>query len=381
MKRFRFEIAEKADDPGLRALLRETPTDGHIRLAFCREPNFFDASIVEGSQHQTLICRDMNANGRIVGMGSRSIRDCWLDGRIERLGYLSGLRIDPEYRGIGLLQRGYRMFAEMHHRDPLGLYLTTIANGNERAWKLLTSGRAGLPEYHHACDYLSFAIPLRSSFKPLHLPTQQAGYVLQRGSPEQMAELIRFWRNCGREMSFFPAYQASDFQSDGRMRGLRPSDILLARWRGEIVGTMAAWDQMSFRQTVVHGYGHLLRRLRPLINAWSRLRSMSELPRIGQPLAMRLAALPIINREHTDCFPILLQALRQLCSGNRHRYLVLGLAEHDRLHQALPRLPGQIYRTRLCLVRWPDTPESQVNHYLQTSFLHQYPPYLELGSL
>ena len=381
MKRFRFEIAEKTDDPGLRALLRKTPTDGHIRLAFCREPNFFDASVVEGFQHQTLICRDMNADGQIVGMGSRSSRSCWIDGRIERLGYLSGLRIDPEYRGVGLLQRGYRRFAEMHHRDPLCFYLTTIADGNERAWRLLTSGRAGLPEYHYACDYLSFAIPLRSNFKPLDLPQQQVGYVLQRGSQEQMAELLRFWRSSGHEMSFFPAYQLSDFQSNGLMRGLRPSDILIARRRGQIVGTMAAWDQQNFRQTVVQGYGDSLRRLRPVINAWSRLRSMSELPGIGQSLALRLAALPIIDREHPDCFPILLRALRQLCSGSRHRYLVLGLTEHDRLHQVLPRLPGQIYRTRLCLVRWPDTPESQVNHYLQPSFLKQYPPYLELGSL
>ncbi len=381
MKRFRFEVAETTDDPGLRALLREIPTDGHIRLAFCREPNFFDASVVEGLQHQTIICKDMNADGQIVGMGSRSSRPCWVDGRVERVGYLSGLRIDPGYRGVGLLQRGYRMFSKMHEQDPLCLYLTTIADGNERAWRLLTSRRAGLPEYHYACDYLSFAIPLRSSFKPLHLPTQQGGYLLQRGNQEQMDELIRFWRSSGRERSFFPDYQLSDFQSDGIMRGLRPSDILIARWQGQIVGTMAAWDQMNFRQTVVQGYGDLLTHLRPLINAWSRLRSMPELPGIGQSLALRLAALPIINSEHSVCFPILLHALRQLCSGSRHRYLVLGLTEHDRLHQVLPRLPGQVYRTRLCLVRWPATPGLQVDKYLQSSFLRQYPPYLELGSL
>ena len=381
MKRFRFEVAETTDDPGLRALLRETPTDGHIRLSFCREPSFFDASVVEGFHHQTIVCRDMNNHGQIVGMGSRSSRPCWIDGRIERLGYLSGLRIDPKYRGAGLLQRGYRMFAELHQQDPLCLYLTTIADGNERAWRLLTSGRAGLPEYHYVGDYLSFAIPLRCSSKPLNLPVRQDGYVLQRGSEDEMAELIGFWSNNGRGRSFFPAYKPSDFQSGGILRGLRPSDILIARCRGKIVGTIAAWDQMDFRQTVVQGYGELLRRLRPLINAWARLRNMPPLPEIGRSLALRLAALPVISSEHADCFPILLHALRQLCSGGRHRYFVLGLPEHDCLHQVLPRLPGQVYRTRLCLVRWANDTESQADACLKASFLRQYPPYLELGSL
>ncbi len=381
MKRFRFEIAETTDDPGLRALLRETPTDGNIRLTFCREPNFFDASVVEGHHHQTIICRDMDARGQIVGMGSRSSRPCWIDGRVERLGYLSGLRIDPKYRGAGLLHRGYRMFAEMHQQAPRSLYVPAIADGNERAWNLLTSRRAGLPEYYYACDYLSFAIPLRCSSKSLHLPSQQGRYVLQRGSEEQMEELIRFWRSSGRGRSFFPAYQLSDFQNDGIMRGLQPSDILIARCQRQIVGTIAAWDQMDFRQTVAQGYGDLLGRLRPLINAWSRFRKMPELPEIGQSIALRLAALPIISKEHSDCFPILLQALRQLCSGDRHRYLVLGLTEHDFLLKTLPRLPGQIYRTRLCLVRWANDQDSQVDKYFQASFLRQSPPYLELGSL
>ncbi|MAI73144.1 MAG: hypothetical protein CMM01_19860 [Rhodopirellula sp.] len=381
MKRFRFEIAETTDDPGLRALLRKTPTDGHIRLSFCREPNFFDASVVEGSQHETIVCRDMNYQGRIVGMGSRSSRPCWIDGRVQRLGYLSGLRIDPKYRGAGLLQRGYRMFAKMHHQDPLCLYLTTIADGNERAWRLLTSGRAGLPEYHYAGDYLSFAIPLRRKSNPLNLPVSKGAYVLQRGDEEQMTELIHFWSECGRHRSFFPAYELSDFQSDGSMRGLRPSDILIARCRGQIVGTMAAWDQIDFRQTVVQGYGELLTRFRPLINAWARLRDMPPLPELGRSLALRLAALPVVSSTHPACFPLLLHALRQVCSGDRHRYLVLGLHEHDRLHQVLPRLPGQVYRTRLCLVRWPKDPDLQAGTYLQASFLRQSPPYLELGSL
>jgi hypothetical protein len=160
MPRYRFELATAADDAELRELLAATPTDGHIAVSFRREPSYFGAAAVHGEFHQTIICRD-TASGLLVGAGMRSARNMFVNGELRPIGYLSGLRVRPEYRNLGLIARGYRFFRELHADGRAPLYLTTIAEGNRVAQSILTSGRAGLPAYHDAGRFCTFVISPR----------------------------------------------------------------------------------------------------------------------------------------------------------------------------------------------------------------------------
>src|SRR5262245_9459796 len=72
VSRFQFELATRADDAQLRGILAATPTDGHLRVSFRREPSFFDASVVDGQFRQVLACRD-RSNQRLAGFGTRSV--------------------------------------------------------------------------------------------------------------------------------------------------------------------------------------------------------------------------------------------------------------------------------------------------------------------
>lgn len=113
MSRFEFDLATRADDAELRAILAATPMPGRISVSFRREPSFFAAAGVEGPFHQVVVCRDRQQN-RIAGFGCRSVRQRYVNGRPTPVGYLSGLRALPEYRGLGLVARGYRYFRELH---------------------------------------------------------------------------------------------------------------------------------------------------------------------------------------------------------------------------------------------------------------------------
>ena len=73
--------------------------DGRIRIALEREPDSFLAATIEGEIHQVIAVRD-RASGRLLGMGSRSVSDAWVNGRRTRLGYLSQLRV-TRTRGAG----------------------------------------------------------------------------------------------------------------------------------------------------------------------------------------------------------------------------------------------------------------------------------------
>jgi hypothetical protein len=369
MSRYRFELAGPADDADLRHILSATPMDGHIRVAFRREPSWFAGARVDGRFRQVVAARDTQS-GRLIAFGSRSVMPRWVNGRPEPVGYLSSLRVLAEHRNRGVLPRGYAFLRRLHQDGRTPLYLTTIAEGNRLALALLTSGRAGLPAYHFAGRYHTLAFPLsRRQTKSWGA----AGVDVRPARAEEMSRVADFLRAEGPRRQFFPVYEASDFATeDGVFKDLRPEDVLLA-WRGgELVGTLAGWDQQGFRQTVIDGYGRLLGLLRPVYNAWAHLRGLPGLPQPGEALRYLTAALPVVAGDDAQVFAALAAALR--AAAARHDYLLLGLHEADPLLAAVRSWRATWYTTRLYLVCWDDGEEMRKG-------LDGRPPYLELGCL
>src|SRR5690349_8686647 len=90
-QRLKFALATQTDDPDIRRLLRENPMRGQISLTLEREPNYFADALWPGTEKQTLIARE---NGRMVCVGSCTLRDRFVNGQSRRVGYLGGLRLD-----------------------------------------------------------------------------------------------------------------------------------------------------------------------------------------------------------------------------------------------------------------------------------------------
>ena len=80
-----FEVATESDDTDLRRLLRENPIQGSISLSFEREPCYFDASIIEGSFHHTIIAREADM-GNVIAFGNRSVRPLYVSGEVRDIG-------------------------------------------------------------------------------------------------------------------------------------------------------------------------------------------------------------------------------------------------------------------------------------------------------
>ena len=88
MSALTFTLAAPADDESLRRLLRENPIPGSISLSFEREPCYFDAAVVEGPFHQTIVAREVDT-GEIIAFGNRSIRPLYVNGEVREIGYMS----------------------------------------------------------------------------------------------------------------------------------------------------------------------------------------------------------------------------------------------------------------------------------------------------
>jgi hypothetical protein len=373
MSRFAFDIATPADDAALRELLAATPMDGRISIAFLREPSYFAAAAVEGRAVQVGVARDRES-GRIVGMGSRSISERFVNEERLSVGYLSGLRLLPELRGqAALLARGYRFLRRLHEDRNATYYVTTIAADNEVARNILTSGRAGLPIYHPCGDYCTLTM-LASRLVANGTPHRETTQIRPANESDRIA-ILKFLNNNGPARNFFPSYESGDlFTTGGRLRGLAPDRILLAFQGNEIVGTLGCWDQRAFKQIVVHGYRAWLRAARPLHNFWAKLRNRPTLPAAGSTLNTSIAAIPVIRHNDRDVFRQLLTTLLCRMAAQGLPMLLLGLHESDPLLPVARQFSGREYRTKLYIVYWPDERPD-------LDLLSRRVPYLELGAL
>src|SRR5579872_3512651 len=256
MSRFQFELATPADDADLRHVLAATPMPGRISVSFRREPSWFEAAVVDGYFRQVVACRDLDT-GRIIGFGCRSVRRLFVNGVPADVGYLSSLRVLPEYRNIGLVARGYAFFRKLHEDGRTPFYLTTIAEGNETALKVLTSGRAGLPMYHAAGRYHTVVVALPRQAPGVAIPQD---VVLRTATSDDLPALLDFLRTNGPRRQFFPSSERHDFLADqGMWRGLQWERVVLAERGGKLLGLIAAWDQHAYRQSVIHSYSGWVR--------------------------------------------------------------------------------------------------------------------------
>jgi hypothetical protein len=372
MSQFRFEVATADDDAELRQVLAATPMPGLVSVSYRREPSYFGAAVVSGGFHQVLAVRDAQAD-RIAGFVSRAIRSMFVNGTQEPIGFLSGLRALPEYRNRGLLARGIVYLRRLHADGRAKLYLATIAEGNDGAIRLLTSGRTGLPTFHPAGQYLGLALPIPTRSRGASLAAGEL--TLGEAGREDLSEILQFLRKWGPRRQFFPDYRDEDFfRADATFKDLAPRDILLARRKGQLIGTIGAWDQHGFKQSIVEGYGTALKWVSPVYNLWAQFRARPAIPRPGSELRYLTAAIPVVADDNEEVFLALLRAVLARASGGEYQYLMLGLHDRDPLLPAARKLGGRTYAGRLYLACWEDGEELRQS-------LDDRTPYLELGSM
>lgn len=370
MSRFEINLATPADDAALRQLLAGTPMEGDIRLAFAREPSYFAASSIDGRFTQVVVARDVAAQ-RIVGMGSRAVFDGYVNGRVTPIGYLSGLRLAPEFRGrTGLLVRGYRLFRELHDDGRAPFYLTMIAADNRPAQAALLNQRAGLPIYQPWGRFHTMTVAPRRQRRG-----GTAGVAIRAATAEDAPAIADFLKREGPRRQFFPALDADEFAGrPTRLLGLAPAAILLATVDGELVGTLGVWDQRQYRQVVATGYSRRFGLLRLAFNAAAAIRGRARLPHVGQSLNVRYATTFVTADDRPDVAAALLQAAAVCLRQQGADLLLVGLHETDPLLPAIRSCSGREYVTLLYLVSWPDAAVDMAAVSART-------PYLELGCL
>lgn len=368
MSRYKFSLATEEQDSGLRQMVRENPVTGRISVSFEREPNFFYGANIVNKFRQVLVCND-SRDEKIIGIGMRSIFDAYTNGSPVLCGYLSGLRINANYRSQTILARGYNFIHDLHRDGRVKLYLTTIISDNNYAKQILTSRRAGLPSYEDYGLYHSYIFPLRR-----YRETHGSITVIKAKDTDIQAVVECLQRN-GKQKQFYPTYSQGTFQSDNEfLRGFRFVDYFLAFRDSKLIGVMGMWNQLAFKQFIIKGYSPLLNKVRPLYNCVAKLFRFPGFPAIGKNLAVCYAFSIAIDNNDAEVFEQLLSVVYNEAGKYQHDYLILGLHSRDPLCHVAKSIRHFLYKSNLYVVHWEDGIE-------EFEALDGRVPYLEIATL
>lgn len=345
------ELARPEDDPQIRCLLRSQAMPGRVCLALQREPNAFLAADIEGDIHHTIVVRQART-GKIIGMGSRSVRSVYINGRPIRLGYLGQLRRDPVCLGRRqLLVKGFALCRELRRDDELRFDLTSIIADNSMARAILTKGMPNLPFYVPAGQVLTKMLPVRRVARRPPTNHVQVLPATESHIPDIAACLQR---NLSR-YQFAPHWTVDDLRSEQRTRGLSIEDFLLAVRGDRVVGCAAVWDQRSFKQVVVAGYAPTLARWQWLINGAATVMGWPLLPPPGAVLPMGYLSHIAVDNNDPKTLELLVRHGCHAAACRGLEYLATGMAEQNPLLAAIRACGrGHEYRSILYLVHWGD---------------------------
>lgn len=340
---YAFELAQPSDEPKIRELLRQIPVPGSIELTYEREPDYFLGCSIMGSLCQTLVARSQD--GAVVGIATRSLRTLYVNGKAQTVGYIGKLRIAPEHRGRWILPQGFRLFHKIHQDGQSRGYITTIIEGNVEAEGLLvTKARRHYPRYRLLDRLVTLALVLHR-----WLPSPQAEASSLEGGERE--ELIAFFERVGSRRQFFPALTPDDLGCE-RTRGLGVADILVIRRKGRIVGSLALWDQRTYKQTRIHAYSPGIRLLRPILNRTAPLLGISPLPPPGESIPSAHIAFICIEEDDPQIFDNLLLSAAHRARASDLGFLALGLSARDPLLPVARRRLQIPYYSRLFSVCW-----------------------------
>ena len=327
---------------------------GDIRLSLQREPHIWLAAAAEGDPHHTIVARDSN-DGSFVGFGSRVVKSVWINGRQERIGYLSQLRSSESYTVRRRpMAEAFELMHQTRRPNELAFDFTTVMSDNTRARRFLERGIRGFPSYRPLGELVTLTLTVRRGKR-----AAPGDIEVRAGSKALLPRIADCLQRNMQRYQLGPVWTETELANADKTPGLEAEDFFLAYANGKPVGCLALWDQRAFKQTVITGYSRRLGLLRPLLNLGMTLSGGPRLPRAGEPLPFAYLSHVAVDDDDPNVLRALIAAACSHPRASRLDFLVLSLAGDNPM---LPSLQGclrpRILRSILYLVEYGGVAEA-----------------------
>lgn len=150
--KFELVLADHSNLPELKAIYDSGEFEGNISVQYLRGTDPIASYEREGDKAVILLLRDKQKNLGI-GLGACIIRRVYKGKKIVSMGYLTGLKLLPEYKRKVLFipyiyQRLYK-----YTSNQVDFYFTTILKENAAVQRMLEKPRSFMPLYEYLGDY------------------------------------------------------------------------------------------------------------------------------------------------------------------------------------------------------------------------------------
>ena len=282
-KRYLCEHAGPGDTDAIRRLLQQ-PMPGKVSFAMTHGADHQAAVNLASDRVSEVVVRDRHQSAAsVVGYGYRAVRPVYINGAIQHVGYLGGLRCERALRAaFRVLGSAFETLAADRASGEPPYDLTSVMADNAVVRRGLEKGLPGLPTYVPIGEMTTLTIrAVRHGRLDQHVrratneDTEGIQGLLDDAGP----------RYHGRHAS--PA--APSIQQDS---GGHPAlgDYLIYDGDHGGQGCIALWDQRALKQIVIADLHPALRRLRHAINAAAYATGRPPLPGSGHGLNMAYAS-------------------------------------------------------------------------------------------
>jgi hypothetical protein len=333
-------LAQPSDNRALIDLFASVPMEGDLVLAVRREPDFFALYRLQRGEAACWI-QDREAGSGLAGAGTVLVRDGWLDGRPQKVGYLCDLRAGAEARRSRTVVRHFAplLARSLEAAGGATASLTAVLASNAAALAALTrrrAARASQPHYHLLRRFSAVSIQFRGRRRP-YRPGAAAGLTVRTATAADLPALGNFLDEDHRRRPF--GYRFDDGELEHRLGhwpgfGLDATYLVLDA-AGRIAACATAWDPHPVRRYVVLAYRRSMRWVRLGWNAAARLAGWPRLPDPGDHFRSFYLCNVSVREEDPRAFRALLERVYDDHRRRGFHFFTVYADEDDPLRPAL----------------------------------------------
>src|SRR5687768_6210084 len=332
---FTVREAKPSDNDALVALAAACSMAGAIELRMDRAPDFFALNRLEGASWRLAVAE---REGEVVGCICFSERECYLNGSVQRTGYVGDLKVHPDHRDSVIADALSRYAAgRMSHLPENTPVLITVLAGNAAMEKRL-AGPRGLARFSPIGTIRTHSLSiLWKRRNPVHWTS------VRRAAWSDVEEMAALWSDVARHRQLAPVHDADSLARWVRdAPGLHIDDFRLVRASdGKLLGFLGLWDQRQFKQLTVVKYSPRMAVARRVFNSLAPLTGSEPLPQAGAPLNVVTATHVCVPHDRADVLRGLLVSAHNELRGSGCSVLNIGLDIADPLSVALKGLLAQ----------------------------------------
>lgn len=323
---FHARMATEADNEALLALTRQCPIEGRISLRTDRDPDFF--ALYRTREDPWFVAVIEDGGGEIVGCGTFSVRDVYVDSKAVTALYASDLKIAPSARGTTALLDLFHFQWKQIRGLGIALGHTSIIEGNRPA-QALTKAHASMPALRRVGRIEVCAINMQRTKRPV------AHVEVRRASETDIPEIVALLNESNSRFNFAPVWPDGAFERMLRSApGLSIESFYLAQDVRGVQGVLAAWSQSALQRTRILDYPRSVDVFRYAYNAKARLLGYPRLPAKGEVLEQLSCTHMALRNDDPTVLQALLTEVHNNHNGD-YQVMTFGLPEGHRLLEAV----------------------------------------------